>query len=985
MSEPAAPLVTLVFGTVTPPQTDLIELLVHLGCSKEVSSYELTLQNWDSKYSPGAADEIAVGLDGSISLGRTPNCPLLLTLRVENVRYQSTPQENYVVISGRCWGERLFRRTVSATYTGLKGEAIVKDLMDSYAGLSHTRAAVELVENTDTTYSELEYEDSPVWDILKYIAESADKVGVIGFDFRVAPDGKFEFFPKGSKSNATVIVENIDDVAEYEKDIARVRNYIKVYGLADKSYPSDKVSWTRSLTPADGAWVASIGVVSLEGAGAPDGGACIKLASAINYAGVVDLNFTAGHEPNMNLYPIIALQLKAQDTYSGTGSILLQDTTGKYASKTISVSPDAAWHALETGCGSAYAPQWEQVDAGFDWTSILKIRVSLGFPGVGTGNFWVHGLYVGGRRFSAIEQDAASQAAYGLREYVEIDEELWSDEECDRRANSLLDELKDPAEHIHLASTLLDYGTDPMLGGDMLHVHLPNENVDADFRVESAEYRIPKESPTELEITLELGRQPPKLADFMYGLRCHSPNVERLSRTKIGKRGIPLQTGRMIQGASHFTSNVEIEKTAPVLNLITAAALKVALGHDGSNGILSCYAGNLVLYSDGGLIVPETDGGANLGDTVLLRRFGSLHLKNDIWVAGIQTVDTNGRVTMAGLPRDTAGKIIEAQGAGFIPMYVDPNGRYTPAAHTHESIIRGTKKVEVDATNAVINFYDDVNLDGAVGHDGTNFFIVAYDGSLVLYSATGKILPNSDGGQDLGDTGNAKRFGALHLKNGITVAGIATVDNNGRLQLAGMTRGTSGYVLEAQGAGADPMYVDPAGRYAPALHPSGHANLYPSGGADSGQVGNTTTYWNVVGVNSMWYKASGTFACERVLSDKLVDRKIQSRELAEEILTHETTKSWRHMPYDLKDKTGKNILCTCGKSAAEPCPEHRKDWEDRHIVNTGAQLEAAALLVLELSADVRRLEAELADVKESMVQVLNSKRANLPAEALRAA
>ena len=64
---------------------------------------------------------------------------------------------------------------------------------------------------------ELDYEDSPVWDILKYVAETADKAGVIGFDFRVAPDGKFDFFPKYSKTNATVIVDNIDESAPIEK------------------------------------------------------------------------------------------------------------------------------------------------------------------------------------------------------------------------------------------------------------------------------------------------------------------------------------------------------------------------------------------------------------------------------------------------------------------------------------------------------------------------------------------------------------------------------------------------------------------------------------------------------------------------------------------------------------------------------------------------------------------------------------------------
>ncbi len=62
------------------------------------------------------------------------------------------------------------------------------------------------------------------------------------------------FSPSYSKTNATVIVENIDESAVYEIDIIRIRNKVTVYGLADKSIPTDKVSWTRSLTPSDGDW-----------------------------------------------------------------------------------------------------------------------------------------------------------------------------------------------------------------------------------------------------------------------------------------------------------------------------------------------------------------------------------------------------------------------------------------------------------------------------------------------------------------------------------------------------------------------------------------------------------------------------------------------------------------------------------------------------------------------------------------------------------
>ena len=201
------PKVAVAFGSVAPSQGDIVELKVHLGYTKEVSSFECLLQNWDEKYSPGGSSPITVGMDGHIDIGRGSNVPQIITCRVESVKYESTPTTHYLRVSGRCWGEKLFRRVVTKTYENQKGEAIVKDLLDSYAGLSHVRDGTELVEDTDTTYMKLEYENTPVWDILKFIAASADKNGVIGYDFRVEPDGKFAFFPRNSKTSPVSLSE----------------------------------------------------------------------------------------------------------------------------------------------------------------------------------------------------------------------------------------------------------------------------------------------------------------------------------------------------------------------------------------------------------------------------------------------------------------------------------------------------------------------------------------------------------------------------------------------------------------------------------------------------------------------------------------------------------------------------------------------------------------------------------------------------------
>ena len=112
---------------------------------------------------------------------------------------------------------------------------------------------------------------------------------------------------------------------------------------------------------------------------------------------------------------------------------------------------------------------------------------------------------------------------------AEVDEELHSDNECDLRAKALLAHLESPAEYITLSSTVIDYGADVLLPGDKIHVSLPNENIDADYRIISVEYRLNAATQT-LEVVLELGKEAPLLADYLYTLRSRSSSLARYKR-----------------------------------------------------------------------------------------------------------------------------------------------------------------------------------------------------------------------------------------------------------------------------------------------------------------------------------------------------------------------------------------------------------------------------------------------------------------------
>jgi hypothetical protein len=80
--------------------------------------------------------------------------------------------------------------------------------------------------------------------------------------------------------------------------------------------------------------------------------------------------------------------------------------------------------------------------------------------------------------------------------------------------------------------TLKNYGTSPLLPGDTVHVALPNEGVDADFRIANIEYTVDARTQT-LETVLELGRETPLLADYVFALRSKTDHLSRHKTARI--------------------------------------------------------------------------------------------------------------------------------------------------------------------------------------------------------------------------------------------------------------------------------------------------------------------------------------------------------------------------------------------------------------------------------------------------------------------
>jgi hypothetical protein len=530
-----APAITLYSGVTggAIAQADIQELLVHLGGTKEVSSFKYRLQNWDGKYSVGIGTPIGTGEDGYIEMGRVGAVPRLITTRNEHMKFITNPVEHYIEVSGRDWGEKLFRQQISEIFVSQKGEDIVKHLLDSHSGLGHTRAGAEQVENTDTTFALLDIDTQAVWDVLKQIASDSDDAGVIGFDFRVAPDGIFEFFHRGAKTSAVNLDDLLED-AEVDIDILSIRNKVTIYGAATKSSPADKDETAESLTPASGDWTVLFGTLSVDATKKYGTAASsIKNVAGLN-AEAVSV-FTFDTPVNTNLYPALILALARDANMKSDGTrIVVYDAWGATASQTLSNVGENEWTPYELAMG-VRSENWN-LSAAFDWTQVTAVYLYSAVTSVGTsGNIWCGQLYFGKGRYSNTQSNAGSIATYGERQYADICEDLNSDNECMLRAKSILDYKKSSTISVNLRSTVLDYGTTPILPGDTIPLTLPNEGItDVDFRVISAEYHfLALEDNNQLEVSLELGYKKSQIADYVYALRSQ---VEKLKAYKSPRR-----------------------------------------------------------------------------------------------------------------------------------------------------------------------------------------------------------------------------------------------------------------------------------------------------------------------------------------------------------------------------------------------------------------------------------------------------------------
>jgi hypothetical protein len=122
------------------------------------------------------------------------------------------------------------------------------------------------------------------------------------------------------------------------------------------------------------------------------------------------------------------------------------------------------------------------------------------------------------------------------------------------------------------------------------------------------------------------------------------------------------------------------------------------------------------------------------------------------------------------MPRGTSGYVLEAEGGGFDPMYVDPNGRYSPAAHNHaaSNISSGV----LDEARCPNVYSNKVTFNGGIATNSVN---------CSNFVATDVVFENSFRITEAEKLGLPKGLAFLNSKGTV----LMLLDGMGNLQIAG--------------------------------------------------------------------------------------------------------------------------------------------------------------------------------------------------------
>ena len=413
--------------------------------------------------------------------------------KITRINGPLSTREGYIrIFSGRDQGEILLRRFKrNKRWATTDASTIITEIANDL-GLGTSEI------ETDTTDVDLTVEAEPYFDVLQKVSDYwYDATTQIKKDFYVDVDNNLVWKSRPIRTSGVETLTIGDNIISYNvlRDVETVKNKIYVYGAQQASMPPDKDAWTESLTN----WTAEEGTLSLEAdsdTATPQVGTYLIRCKKTDPTGEVDIIFQYNltTEEQTRLKNPNSISLYSEISPIGADyyriSLLAPDTSNYYWTN---LSTEAGWtlQGISLGPGNEYSSSntnrdWRVVGSP-SWQIITAIRFHGKWPSGGSGDYFcdVDGLFLEPAYYFGEAENSTSQTNYGLREAKFVDSNLMSDNECTKRAETLLYQLKDPTIRLDLVCL----GNTNIKIGDRITMSIPAENINnVDFDVITVEH-----------------------------------------------------------------------------------------------------------------------------------------------------------------------------------------------------------------------------------------------------------------------------------------------------------------------------------------------------------------------------------------------------------------------------------------------------------------------------------------------------------------
>ena len=398
-------------------------------------------------------------------------------------------------------------------YTATNGRTIIEDALALCNYTAKHPVATKWFDNAgssgstddriDSTHSIAYDEEIPLKAIRETLQKAKNPVGIQGFDVYETPSGSLVGHLQNSLDFVSPIASITPRKYRKDEDMHRVRNKVKVYGTPEKSEPTDKDTWTESLT----GWTLLEGNdMTLNGADKVMGSYSVDIdASGVaTYFARAKKTFSALSAKFPKEFRNLHLSLRSQ-TDDGIPAVSVEvmiyapDSSNYFAKRLdgnfdtdfpLGLTFQQTWVEITLPIGTqSEAGYWKKVGSA-DWGNIQEIYFFMSWNGGPASNphMRIDKLYFGEKRYSGNAEDAASQASYRVRcKELEVDDALKSDLECQLRAESYINFFKVCV--ITLSSIEVD-GDHRYNPGDRQRIVVTNDALDTYLRITRVVQRV---------------------------------------------------------------------------------------------------------------------------------------------------------------------------------------------------------------------------------------------------------------------------------------------------------------------------------------------------------------------------------------------------------------------------------------------------------------------------------------------------------------